>query len=248
MLDALNTAPLPHDQIQELLRRAQRGDVSALEQLVVHNAALVKSIVKKFLNRGVEYEDLFQIGNLGLIKAIRNYSAAFDVRFSTYAVPMIAGEIKRFLRDDGMVKVSRSLKETATKAAQVREQLYRERGHEPGVQDIAAAMGIRDEELVFALDSARSHVSLNEPVFEEDNGVTLMDRMEETAAEDTRVVDKLLLKELLSSLDSRERKLIFLRYFQDRTQSEIAKVLGVSQVQVSRLESRIMKKLRKEAL
>ena len=244
----LDTAPLPHEQILELLRRAQMGEAFALERLVTHNAALVKSIVKKFLNRGVEYEDLFQIGNLGLIKAIRNYSAVFDVRFSTYAVPMIAGEIKRFLRDDGMVKVSRSLKETAAKAAQVREALYRERGFEPGVQDIAAAMGIRDEELVFALDAARAHVSLNEPVFEEDNGVTLMDRMEETAAEDAQVVDKLLLKELLSRLDSRERKLIFLRYFQDKTQSEIAKVLGVSQVQVSRLESRIMKKLRKEAL
>lgn len=244
----LDTAPLPHEEIQVLLKVAQQGDAYALERLVVHNAALVKSIVKKFLNRGVEYEDLFQIGNLGLVKAIRNYSSAFDVRFSTYAVPMIAGEIKRFLRDDGMVKVSRSLKETATRAAQVREALYREKGVEPGIQEIAAVMGIRDEDLVFALDASRAHVSLNEPVFEDDNGITLMDRMEETAAEDTHVVDKILLKELLSRLDSRERKLIFLRYFQDKTQSEIAKVLGVSQVQVSRLESRIMKKLRKEAL
>lgn len=238
-------APLPHDETLSLLRQAHDGDADAEEQLVTHNSALVKSIVKKYLGRGVDFDDLFQIGSLGLVKAIKNYSEEYGVRFSTYAVPMIAGEIKRFLRDDGMVKVSRSLKEVSARASMVREALRRKNGADPNISEIAAVMNIEVEELVFALDSARAHVSLYEPIYDDDSSLLLIDRMEETEGDsDEAMVDRLLLKDMLRSLEPKERQIIILRYFKDKTQSEIARAMGVSQVQISRLETRILKKLR----
>ncbi len=234
---------LTHEEALRLLRAAQAGDEDAQETLVRCNVALVKSVVKKFLGRGVEYDDLFQIGCMGLVKAINNFSDEFNVRFSTYAVPMIAGEIKRFLRDDGMVKVSRSLKELAAKSAAVAEQLKRECNRDPSIQEIASVLGVDAEEVVFAQDAARAHLSLQEPVFE-DSGATLLDQVAQSEDEGDAMIDRILLKELIGKLDARDRKIVFLRYFQDKTQSEIARLMGVSQVQISRLESKIIQRLK----
>lgn len=234
-------APLTHEETMTLILAAHDGDTAAEETLVQRNLALVKSIVKKYLGRGVEYDDLFQLGCMGLVKAIQHFNTAYDVRFSTYAVPMIAGEIKRFLRDDGMVKVSRSVKELAARAIGVQERLRRSTGSEPGVQEIARELGVDAEEVALALDAGRPHLSLNESRFEDDDGER-QDFLADTAAEG-KMFDRLLLKELLVKLDARERQLIMMRYFKDRTQTQIAEVLGVSQVQVSRLESKIIKKL-----
>ena len=199
------------------------------------------SIVKRFMPRGYEADDLYQIGSIGLIKAVRRFDPVYKVQFSTYAVPLIAGEIKRFLRDDGMVKVSRSVKELAVRAIGVQERLRRSTGSEPGVQEIARELGVDAEEVALALDAGRPHLSLNESRFEDDDGER-QDFLADTAAEG-KMFDRLLLKELLVKLDARERQLIMMRYFKDRTQTQIAEVLGVSQVQVSRLESKIIKKL-----
>jgi len=239
------SAVLERDEAMHLILLAQQGDEKAQEVLVEKNLALVKSIVRKFLGRGVEFEDLFQIGCMGLVKAIRNFNGSYNVQFSTYAVPMIAGEIKRFLRDDGMVKVSRSLKELAAKAAAAEENLKCSLGRDPAISEVAEAVGVSAEEVIFARDAARSCVSLNEPIYEEE-GAALIDRIageEETGG----IIDRILLKELLQQLEPRERQIIFLRYFKDQTQSQIAAQLGVSQVQVSRLESRILKKMRQQA-
>lgn len=241
----MDAAPLPHEEVLALIRRAQMRDEAAMESLVRHNTALVKSIVKKYLGRGVEFDDLFQIGCLGLVKAIRNYDEQFNVRFSTYAVPMIAGEIKRFLRDDGMIKVSRSIKELATKAVAAQERLRRTLGGDPGILELAKEVDAEPEDIAVALEAVRPHVSLYEHVYDDGSEATLLDRMQLTdGSEDTGVVDKILLKELLGQLEARERQLIVLRYFQDKTQSEIARLMGVSQVQISRLENRIISKLR----
>ncbi len=244
MMEAM---PLPHDTVLQLIRVAQKGDEAAMDRLVRHNTALVKSIVKKYLGRGVEFDDLYQIGCFGLVKAIQNYDEAFNVRFSTYAVPMIAGEIKRFLRDDGMIKVSRSLKELAGKAAAAQERLRRAMGTDPGIQELAREVGAEPEELAVALDAVRPHMSIYEPVYEDNAETTLLDRMQQTNSEDTAVVDRIVLKELLGKLEARERQLIVMRYFQDKTQAEIARLMGVSQVQISRLENRIIAKLRETA-
>lgn len=239
------SAVLSREEAARLLALAQQGDEDAQAELVEKNLALVKSIVRKFLGRGAEFEDLYQIGCVGLVKAIRNFNSGYGVQFSTYAVPMIAGEIKRFLRDDGLVKVSRPLKELAARAAAAEETLRRTLGREPTIGEVAKAAGAPPEEVVFARDAARGCVSLSEPLYEEE-GASLIDRIpakEETGA----VIDRLLLQELLSELEPRERQIILLRYFKDQTQSQIAAVLGVSQVQVSRLESRILQKMRRRA-
>jgi RNA polymerase sporulation-specific sigma factor len=242
-----DAAPLPRDEAIRLLRKAQKGDGEAQERLVRHNIALVKSIVKKYLGRGVEFDDLFQIGCLGLVKAIQHYDETYNVTFSTYAVPMIAGEIKRFLRDDGMIRVSRSMKELATKAAVAGERLRRQLGRDPGVQELAQEIQADAEDVAMALEAVRPHLSLYEKAYDADSELTLLDRMQQIGEEDACLVDKIMLKELLGQLDQRERQLIVLRYFQDKTQTEIAKLMGVSQVQISRLESRILHKLREAA-
>ena len=226
---------------EELIARSQSGDNEATQLLVEENSGLIWAVARRFFGRGTEPDDLYQLGRLGLVKAIRNFDTRYDVRFSTYAVPMIAGEIKRFLRDDGMVKVSRSVKELAVRAVSVQERLRRTTGSEPGVQEIARELGVDAEEVALALDAGRPHLSLNESRFEDDDGER-QDFLADTAAEG-KMFDRLLLKELLVKLDARERQLIVMRYFKDRTQTQIAEVLGVSQVQVSRLESKIIKKL-----
>ena len=229
-----DSAPLKHEEALRLLALAKEGDESAQELLVKRNIALVKSIIKKYLNRGVDYDDLFQIGCLGLVKAIKNYDPAYQVRFSTYAVPMIAGEVKRYLRDDGMVKVSRSLKELAIKVAAAQEKLNLRFGRE----------GADPGDIVMALEASRPHASIYDPVYGDDSDACVMDKLVSDEDCESGIVNRILLKELLSQLDPRERQLIMMRYFMNKTQSDTAKELGVSQVQVSRLESKILKKLR----
>lgn len=235
---------LSHEESLALIKAAQSGDEAAKEKLVVRNTALVKSIVKKFLNRGVEFEDLMQIGSLGLVKAVLGYDTRFDVRFSTYAVPMIAGEIKRFLRDDGIIKVSRSLREKSFEIFGVKERMKNELKREPTIDELSARLDMPAEDIVFAMEAVRSPVSIFEPAFEDENSKTLLiDTMSED--NDNDIIDTILLKELIQQLDAKERKLIMLRFFSDKTQTEIAKILGVSQVQVSRLITKTIQKLKK---
>ena len=184
---------------------------------------------------------------MGLVKAIRNFDLSYDVRFSTYAVPMIAGEIKRFLRDDGMIKVSRSLKELAAQAAAAREKLSAERGRDVGVSEIAAELGVDAEEVAAALEAARPHMSIYEPAYGDTSDALMLDHMQDGADEMGDTLNRVLLKELLGTLEPRERTIIMLRYFSDKTQNEIAAQMGISQVQVSRLESKILQKLRERA-
>lgn len=238
---------LPHEETLALIEKAQAGEEEAQERLVLCNAPLVRSIVRKYTGRGAEYEDLYQIGCLGLVKAIRNFDTAYNVRFSTYAVPMIAGEIKRFLRDDGMIKVSRSLKELAAQAAGAQAELSARLGREPGVAEIAEVLGESAEDIAMALEAARPHISIYEPAFSEDSDPLVIDRMTGEEGGEEQALNRVMLKELLGTLDARERRIILLRYFSDKTQSEIASLLGVSQVQISRLENRILRKLRELA-
>lgn len=233
------------DRTEELIRRSQDGDKTARETLIEENLGLVHHVAKRFLGRGVEAEDLFQIGAVGLVKAVDRFDLSFGVRFSTYAVPMIAGEIKRFLRDDSMIKVSRSLKELAVKAARLREQLVMERGEEPGVEELAARLRVEPEELVQAMDSSTEVESLQKIICQGDNeGLSLMERVEQGRDEQEELLRRMLLEELLSSLEPKERRLIVLRFFYDRTQTQVAKELGMSQVQVSRLEKKILSALK----
>ena len=235
------------DRTEELIRRSQDGDKAARETLIEENLGLIHHVVKRFLGRGVEAEDLFQIGAVGLVKAVDRFDLSFGVRFSTYAVPMIAGEIKRFLRDDSMIKVSRSLKELAVKAARLREQLLMERGEEPGVDELARRLKVEPEELVQAMDSSIEVESLQKVICQgSSEGVSLMERVEQGHDEQEELLRRMLLEELLSSLEPRERRLIVLRFFYDRTQTQVAMGLGMSQVQVSRLEKKILSALKEK--
>ena len=238
---------LSYQRTMELIPLAKEGDTEAMEELVRCNMALVRSIVKKYINRGVEYDDLYQIGSMGLVKAVKNFDPAYNVRFSTYAVPMIAGEIKRYLRDDGMIKVSRSLKELAGKAAAAQVVLSSRLGRDPGIQELAEYMGENPEEISMAMDASRPHISIYEPVYGDEGDALVMDKLTGSGDGDEDALDRILLQQLMSILEPREQKIIMLRYFRDKTQSEIAASMGISQVQVSRLESRIMKKLRERA-
>lgn len=233
------------DDTLTLLRRAHDGDKAARELLVQENLGLVWSIVRRFRNRGVEQEDLFQIGSIGLLKAIDKFDLAYDVQFSTYAVPMITGEIKRFLRDDGMLKVSRTMKETAVRALRAREKLETEQGREPTITEIAEALEMSTEEVVLALEAGSQVESLHKTIYQGDgNDISLMDKLEEKTDRNEEVLNQILLEEILGTLKPEERRLIYLRYYREKTQTEIAAELGISQVQVSRLEKKILKTLR----
>jgi RNA polymerase sporulation-specific sigma factor len=238
---------LSHEQTLELIALAKKGDEEAKETLIVRNEALVKSIVRGFLQRGVEYDDLMQIGTMGLLKAIYGYDPNYGVRFSTYAVPMIAGDIKRFLRDDGIIKVSRSLKENASKICRVKEMLKKQQGEEPSVEEISRVVGISPEEIVFAMEAMCTPVSIYEPVYDDGENKTQIIDTVQCADNNGEVIDKIFLKQLISTLNARERKLIMLRFFSDKTQSQIAEIMGVSQVQVSRQLTKTLSKLRKAA-
>ena len=237
---------LSHEETQRLIELAQGGDRQAEETLVIKNAALVKSIVKGYMGRGTEYDDLFQTGCIGLIKAIKGYDPAYEVRFSTYAVPMISGEIKRFLRDDGMIKVSRSLKETAVRIYRAQEKLKRELGRDPTLGELSNECGLTDEEITQSLDAVREPLSIYEPMYgaEGDSKALLMDTLAADEGTESRVMDRLLVERLMQELTERERKILLLRFYRDKTQSEIAMMMGVSQVQISRIISKSLEKLR----
>lgn len=231
-----------------LIRRAHEGDEDARTQLVEENTGLIWCVVKRFYGRGTEAEDLFQIGSIGLLKAIDKFDLTYDVKFSTYAVPMITGEIKRFLRDDGMLKVSRSLKEIAYKAYQAKEVLTEKLGREPLLEEIGRETGVEKEELVMAMEAAGEVESLHKPVGMKDgNEVMLLEKIADTGGAEEKLLDHLLLAELIKELKKDERKLLYLRYFADKTQTEIGEELGISQVQVSRMEKKILKTMREHA-
>ena len=228
-----------------LLTQAQAGDREAREVLVEKNLGLVHHIVKRFAGRGYDPEDLFQIGSIGLMKAIDKFDLSYDVKFSTYAVPMIAGEIKRFLRDDGMVKVSRSLKENGFKVRQAAQQIEKQSGREATLAQISELTGISVEDIVMAMDATVEVESIYKSVYQSDgNEIYMVDRLASGKDENETVLHHMLLEQLLAGLNGEEKELIALRYFQDKTQVEVAKQLGISQVQVSRLEKRILLRMR----
>lgn len=229
----------------EWIERAQTGDKEAREQLILNNMALVWSIVKRFANRGYEAQDLFQIGSIGLMKAIDKFDTAFEVKFSTYAVPMIAGEIKRFLRDDGMVKVSRSLKENGWKIKQAAEKLGHELGRDATLNELAEETGLSMETIVVSMEANLEVESIYQSVYQSDgNEIYLVDQVASNERGAEKVLDHMLLKQLLEVLNEKEKELIELRYFKDKTQTEVAKQLGISQVQVSRMEKKILRRMR----
>ncbi len=234
------------DQTLELLKLAKEGQKAAKETLVLENRGLVWSVVKRFQNRGLDSEDLFQIGCIGLLKCIDKFDLSYGVKFSTYAVPMISGEIKRFLRDDGMIKVSRTLKELAYRAYQCQEKLQEKWGREPTITEIAKEIGVECEELALALDANSEVESLYQPIYQkEGQEILLMDKLEEEDNEED-LVNHLFLEKVLSELEKEDRELIFQRYFEDKTQSAIAKEMGVSQVQISRREKKILNQIRQK--
>lgn len=231
----------------ELIKQSRAGDKLAREQVIKENMALVYSIVRRFAGRGCDLEDLGQIGAIGLIKAVDNFNLDYGVKFSTYAVPLITGEIKRFLRDDGMVKVSRSLKENGWKIRQAAERLAGELGRDATLEELSAATEMGKEDIVMALEAGNEVESLHKPVFQKEGSeIALMDRIPSERDESEMVINRLLLGQLLEELPDKERKLIELRYFQDKTQTQAAKILEMSQVQVSRMEKKILKSMRQK--
>lgn len=233
-----------------LIRRAQAGEKESREVLIEQNLGLVHHIVKRFLGRGYEAEDLFQIGVIGLIKAIDKFDTSFEVKFSTYAVPLIAGEIKRFIRDDGLVKVSRTLKENGIKVKYARERLGMQLNREPTVEEVAGESALTTEEVVLAMEANVQVESIYQSVYQNDgNEIFMVDQLADKGKdEQEKLLNHLVVKQLIGGLPEKEQKIIVLRYFQDKTQTEVAKILGISQVQVSRLEKRILLALREKMM
>ncbi|MBB5323502.1 RNA polymerase sporulation-specific sigma factor [Anoxybacillus tepidamans] len=235
--------PMKDHELKELIRRSQQGDQDARDEIIEKNMRLVWSVVQRFLNRGYEPDDLFQIGCIGLLKSVDKFDLSYDVKFSTYAVPMIIGEIQRFIRDDGTVKVSRSLKETGNKIRKVKDELSKQYGRAPTVTEIADYLQISPEDVVLAQEAARSPASIHETVYENDGDpITLLDQIADQGEESW--FDKIVLKKAMEELDERERLIVYLRYYKDQTQSEVASRLGISQVQVSRLEKKILQQIK----
>ena len=236
---------LSHEETLDLIQKVQNGDEEAKALLISSNLGLVRSVIGKFSNIGYERDDLFQLGSIGLIKAIYKFDPSYNVKFSTYAVPMILGEIKRYLRDDGMVKVSRSLKQLAIKVKMQGEMLSKKLGRDPTIEELAEAIGVEKEDVVMAIESNFSVEYLQGVIHEEEGSpICLIDKISQKGAEEDKVVDNILLKEVLGKLDKRERQIIMLRYFEDKTQSEIGELLNISQVQVSRIEKKVLHKLK----
>lgn len=243
--EAMRNVSYDYENNIELIRLAKKGNKDALNKLIEVNLPLVSTISKKFLNRGYEYEDIFQIGCMGLVKAVNNFDEKYNVKFSTYAVPMILGEIKRFIRDDGMIKVSRSVKNTAKKLHYDKETLTKELNREPTIEELSNYSGINVEDIIFAVESANSMQYLYDTIHQDDGSpVLLIDKLSENPQEDSEMIDRIALKEALKSLDTKSRQIIMLRYFKDKTQVQVAKMLGISQVQVSRIEKKVLKTMR----
>lgn len=231
----------------ELIKQARAGDKLAREQVIRENMPLVYSIVRRFAGRGYDVEDLRQIGAIGLIKAVDKFNLNFDVKFSTYAVPLISGEIKRFLRDDGMVKVSRTLKENGIRVRRMAESLANEWGREATLEELCIATEMKKEDIVMALEAGNEVESLQKTVYQKEGSeISLMERIPSEKNETEEIVNQLLLEQLLEELEEKERRLIQLRYFEDKTQTQIAGILGMSQVQVSRMEKRVLFAMREK--
>ncbi len=231
-----------------LIGRAQAGEKEAREVLIEQNLGLVRHIVKRFTGRGYDAEDLFQIGVIGLIKSIDKFNTSYDVKFSTYAVPLITGEIKRFIRDDGMVKVSRTLKENAMRVKYAKERLSNQLNREPTLAEVAGEAALSVEEVVLAMDASVQVESIYKSVYQNDGSeIFMVDQLaDEKQNEQETVLNHLVVRQLISGLSQKEQKLIRLRYYQDKTQTEVANVLGISQVQVSRLEKKILLGMRQK--
>ena len=246
----VNTAKLKvlkNEETIELLRRTKAGDMAAREELIAGNLRLVLSVIQRFHNRGENADDLFQVGCIGLIKAIDNFNVDLDVRFSTYGVPMIIGEIRRYLRDNSAMRVSRSMRDTAYKVLQTKEAFLAQHQREPTVEEIAAAMGVKREEVGAALDAIVDPVSLYEPVYDhEGDTICVMDQVKDAKNTDERWLERIALKEAISRLSERERHILDLRFFQGKTQMEVSAEVGISQAQVSRLEKSALKQIRRD--
>lgn len=248
-ISGINTSQikvLSDKESQELLRKARAGDMKARDDLIKGNLRLVLSVVQRFANRGENFDDLFQVGVIGLIKAIDNFNLDLGVRLSTYCVPMCIGEIRRFLRDSGAIRVSRSMRDTAYKAMQVKEKLTNKYGKEPGVEEIAKQLNMKKSDVVIALEAIVDPVSLYEPVYN-DGGDTIyvMDQVGDNST-DTDWIDEIMIKDKLKNLDSREHRILYMRFMQGKTQMETAEEIGISQAQVSRLEKNALKRIKGE--
>ena len=245
----VNTAKLPtlkSDEMTELLRRSHLGDERARETLIQGNLRLVLSVIQRFASRGENADDLFQVGCVGLLKAIDNFDISQNVRFSTYGVPMIIGEIRRYLRDNSSIRVSRSMRDTAYRVLQAREKLQREQQREPTVEQIARELGIRREEVVFAMDAVCDPVSLFEPIYSDGgDAVCVMDQVRDNKNTDEDWLEQIALKEAMARLSERERQILALRYSDGKTQMEVSSEIGISQAQVSRLEKNAIKSIKK---
>lgn len=236
-----------YEENSQLIPLAKEGNQEAMNKVIEMNLPLVSSISKKFLNRGYDYEDIFQIGSIGLVKAINNFDDKFNVKFSTYAVPMIIGEIKRFIRDDGIIKVSRSVKTLARKLHFDKEALTKELDREPTIDELSKYSGVEKEEIMFAIESSVNMQYLYDTIHQDDGApVLLIDKLSEKGEDDTDMINRIALKEALRSLDSKSRQVIMLRYFKDKTQVQVAKLLGISQVQVSRIEKKVLVVMREK--
>ena len=229
-----------------LINRAHQWDKLARDKILIENTGLIWSIVRRFLNRGHEGEDLFQIGCIGMLKAIDRFDTEFDVAFSTYAVPMIAGEIRRFIRDDGIVKISRKIKENQMKIMHQREIYINEKKQEPTIEELEKVCDLTKEEIVMAMDASRNVESIDKEMYSKDSAYTLMDLAEDDTNIEETVLNKIMVQQLMDMLVSKERKIINLRYFKNKTQSQVAKEMGMTQVQVSRLEKKILNSMRNE--
>ena len=232
------------DKTLELVSLAQQGNQDAKTLLIEQNSPLIKSAIKRFKDKGIEYDDLYQIGCIGFLKAINNFNKDYNVKFSTYCVPMIIGEIKRFMRDDGSIKVSRALKTLNLQINKYVNEFMGKFQEKPSIEHLANHFNVEEQEIVLAMDSARMPISLYSPIEEEGDNLMMIDRIETEENESDNMIENIALKEILKRLDERDRKIIMLRYYFDKTQSEIAKQLNISQVQVSRLENKILSSLK----
>lgn len=237
---------LKNEETVALLKRTKEGDMAAREELIAGNLRLVLSVIQKFSNRGENVDDLFQVGCIGLIKAIDNFNTDLDVRFSTYGVPMIVGEIRRYLRDNSSMRVSRSMRDTAYKVLQAKEKFMAEHQREPTMEEIAKILGLKREDVVFAMDAIMDPVSLYEPVYSDGgDAICVMDQVKDRKNTDESWLEHIALKEAISHLSDRERHILSLRFFEGRTQMEVSAEIGISQAQVSRLEKNAIWKIRK---
>ena len=248
-ISGINTARLQvlkNDEMTQLLRRAAQGDAQAREKLIYGNLRLVLSVIQKFLGRGENVDDLFQVGCIGLIKAIDNFDVEQGVRFSTYGVPMIVGEIRRYLRDNSAIRVSRSMRDTAYRVLQAREKLMRQSQREPTVEQIAKELDIPREEVVFAMDAIVDPVSLYEPVYSDGgDALCVMDQVSDRLSSDESWIEQIALKDAVERLGEREKKILAMRFYQGKTQMEVSNEIGISQAQVSRLEKSAINSIKK---